>query len=91
MKVEQFINSNGNPQANHFIIRDKNKTVFQSYDSVIVEKKRVNGETKVRLDRKTWNYSKTTSKYRNQFLNETTAETQAKIDSGEYKLANLNK
>lgn len=29
-------------------------------------------------------------KYRNQFLGETTKETQAKIDSGEYKLVNLN-
>jgi hypothetical protein len=27
---------------------------------------------------------------RNQFLNETTKETQAKIDSGEYILTNLN-
>jgi len=42
------------------------------------------------LDKKYWNYSKTTSKYRNKFLNETTKETQAKIDSGEYVLKDLN-
>ena len=48
--------------------------------------------TKVKplLGRKYWNYSVTTSKYRNQFLNETTKETQAKINSGEYKLVDLN-
>ncbi len=44
----------------------------------------------IELDQKYWNYSKTTSKYRNQFLGETTKETQAKINSGEYTLTDLN-
>ena len=35
------------------------------------------------LDKTYWNYSVTTSKYRNQFLNESTKETQAKINSGD--------
>ena len=47
-------------------------------------------ENKIYLDSHYWNYSKTTAKYRNQFLNETTKETQKKIDSGEYILTNLN-
>lgn len=34
-----------------------------------------------------WNYSGTTSKYRSQFLGETTAETHDKLKRGEYKLA----
>ena len=34
--------------------------------------------------------SRTTAKYRNQFLDESTKETQAKIDSGEYILTDLN-
>ena len=42
------------------------------------------------LDKKYWNFSNTTSKYRNKFLNETTKETIAKIKSGEYKLVDLN-
>lgn len=62
---------------------------FQSYDSIIV-KKVYGGRLDVYLDRKYWNYSVTTSKYRNQFLGETTKETQAKIDSGEYVLCDLN-
>ena len=37
-----------------------------------------------------WDYSRTTGKYRNNFLNEYTDETRSKIKSGEYKLKNLN-
>jgi len=59
---------------------------FQSYNSIIV--KRYKGI--VYLDKTYWNYSRTTSKYRNIFLGETTKETQAKINSGEYVLTDLN-
>ncbi len=45
---------------------------------------------KIYLDVNYWDYSKTTSQYRNRFLNETTKETQAKIDSGKYLLVDLN-
>ena len=37
-----------------------------------------------------WDYSKTTSKYRNIFLNMTTKETQEEIKNGNIKTANLN-
>lgn len=86
MKVENMLSNNGNKVANQFRICDGNKLVFQSYDSVIAVKD--NG--KVYLDEKTWDYSKTTGKYRNMFLGETKAETLKKIKSGEYTLANLN-
>ena len=87
MKVSNLTSSNGNTVANQFLIEDGNRTVFQSYNSVIAEI--VDG--KVRLDQNYWDYSKTTGKYRNQFLGETKAETLKKIRSGEYKLANLNR
>lgn len=87
MKVSNLTSSKGNTAANQFLIKDGNKTVFQSYNSVIVEI--VDG--KVRLDQNYWDYSKTTGKYRNQFLGETKAETLKKIESGEYKLADLNR
>ena len=61
-------------------------SAFQSYSSVIVFMYR----GKVYLDVNKWDYSKTTGKYRNQFLGETKKETQNKIDSGEYVLTNLN-
>ena len=45
---------------------------------------------KTYLDKKYWNYSVTTSKYRNIFLEETKKDTEKKIESGEYVLTNLN-
>ena len=47
-------------------------------------------ELKTTLDERYWDYSVTTGKYRNQFLNEGIAETRSKIESGEYMLADLN-
>ena len=88
-KVKQLAN-------NQFIINniiDENNNQqewLQSYESIIARKNIINGNEEIRLDQKYWNYSKTTSKYRNQFLGETTKETQAKIDSGEYTLTDLN-
>lgn len=93
----QFIISEEGRGANGNFIK---KEVFQSYQSVIVErifwrKEDIQGipdakEVEITLDEKYWNYSTTTSKYRNQFLGETTDETRKKIASGEYRLANLN-
>lgn len=100
MKVENMTSSNGNKVANQFIITDDNgNKAFQSYNSVIVKKPADFGWSHeknrrmwglIELDYKYWDYSKTTSKYRNQFLGETKAETQKKIDSGEYVLTDLN-
>jgi hypothetical protein len=86
-KVKQMIsNSSGNPVANQFIIYTAEGDYFQSYDSVIV----ANNHGEITLDINTWDYSRTTGKYRNQFLGEGIVETRAKIESGEYKLADLN-
>ena len=89
--------ASGNKVANQFIIIESTKSglrvseTFQSYDSIIAKRLYSNvGGNKITLDRDRWDYSTTTGKYRNQFLGETKKETQAKIDSGEYKLANLN-
>ena len=90
-KVKQLAN-------NQFIINGKDENNnevewLQSYDSIIVrrcENEEVFSKN-IYLDQKYWNYSKTTSKYRNKFLGETTKETQAKIDSGDYILTDLNR
>ena len=79
--------NNGNKIANQFIYRDDEKAVFQSYSSVIAIRY---SDGRIELDANTWDYSKTTGRYRNQFLGETKKETQSKIDSGEYKLEDLN-
>ena len=78
----------GREVSNQFEIQTSEGRFFQSYDSIIVFIP-ADG-SKIQLDERYWNYSKTTSKYRNEFLRETTKETQAKIDSGVYKLVNLN-
>ena len=92
-KVENMRSSNGNKVANQFeILKANGGSIFQSYNSTIVEiKTGDDGLYQTYLDEKYWNYSNTTSKYRNIFLNENTKDTKAKIKSGEYILANLNK
>ena len=86
--VRQMTSSrSGNPVANQFTIITSDGEYFQSYDSVIAFK---DNEGNVTLDDYTWDYSRTTGKYRNEFLSEGIVETRAKIESGEYKLANLN-
>ena len=91
IKARNIISDRGNPITNQIIIRDyeKDTETFQSYNSIIVKKDYKKG--KITLDDYYWNYSRTTSKYRNLFLNETTEETKRKIKDGIYKLANLNK
>jgi formate dehydrogenase maturation protein FdhE len=78
-EVEQLAN-------NQFIILENNRTIFQSYDSIIAVIE--NGNTT--LDVNKWDYSKTTGKYRNIFLNETKKKTDLKIKNGIYRLSDLN-
>ena len=86
MKVSNIINNRGNIVANQFIIHNDKATFFQSYKSIIV--KIENGQ--IMLDPVYWNYSRTTSKHRSTFLNESTKETQRKIKEGVYILQDLN-
>ena len=100
MKVRNMTSAQGNKIANQFIItEDANKMsgngveYFQSYDTIIVKRDKFRAgveKRRVWLDRDKWDYSKTTGKYRNQFLGETKRETEVKIKSGEYILADLN-
>jgi hypothetical protein len=80
--------NNGNSVPNQFLIYTPRGVYFQSYQSIIAYKP---NKGKTKLDSYFWNYSRTTSKYRNYFLNETTKETQKKIDSKQYILTDLNK
>ena len=89
IKVEQFINSSGNEVKNQFIIINESGRYFQSYKSTIAFIP-CNRDDKTALDEHYWDYSTTTGKYRNQFLNEDKKTTEKKIASGEYILMNLN-
>ena len=87
-KVRQMKSArSGKPVANQFIIYTPDGNYFQSYNSVIACRAY---DGKVTLDNYYWDYSRTTGVYRNQFLGEGIADTRSKIESGEYKLADLN-
>tara|TARA_R100000781_G_scaffold82839_1_gene50992 strand:+ start:448 stop:720 length:273 start_codon:yes stop_codon:yes gene_type:complete len=87
-KVYQLIsNTSSNPVANQFIIETPKGDYFQSYESIIAFK---SNKGKIKLDNRYWDYSKTTSKYRNQFTGLTTKETEKAIKSKEIQLTNLN-
>lgn len=79
MKIEKM-------NANHQIIKTEEAVFFTSYNVFI--SKIENGQ--IYLDAEKWNFSKTTAKYRNQFLDEDTKTTAQKIEKGIYILTNLN-
>ena len=89
VKVENMTTSSGNSVKNQFVILDTADRInyLQSYNSIIVK---IDQDNKLYLDAKYWNYSTTTSKYRNMYLHETRKETEKKIESGEYILIDLN-
>jgi len=87
INVQNMVSDRGNNIANQFIIRTNKGRYFQSYNSIIVF---IDNNNKVFLDEYYWDYSRTTGKYRNNFLNEYIEETRNKIKNGEYKLKNLN-
>ena len=82
------MHGNNGPVRNQFTIRTNEACYFQSYQTIIVRIPNDGG--KVQLDSSSWDYSRTTSKYRNIFLRESKKETEKKIKSGEYELVNLN-
>ena len=90
MNVSNFTNDKGNKIANQFCISTPEYSMFQSYNSNIVKTTFENGKRVVYLDEYYYNYSNTTSKYRNNYLGETTKEIEAKIKAGIYILTNLN-
>jgi hypothetical protein len=86
MKVENMTNNNGNKIVNQFIIYKEDQVFFQSYNTMIAMVQ----DHYIELDANYWNYSKTTSKYRNKFLNMTTKEIENAIKDGLITLTDLN-
>lgn len=74
-KVSQF------ESMNHFEIKTNEGTYLQSYKSIVAFRPN-NGNTPTLG--KHWDYSRTTMKYVNHFMNSTAKETRAKIKSGAY-------
>jgi len=89
-KVENFLSPRSNkPIANQFkIVMQNGLEVFQSYETIICIKDPRNNE--IYLDKNSWDYSNTTSRYRKLYLNEDTKTTREKIKKGIYILEDLN-
>jgi len=87
IKIKNMTSNGSRNIANQFIITTDEGEYFQSYSSIIAFRP-LSG--KIQLDKIFWNYSKTTSKYRNRFLDEDKAETQKCIKNGIYELVDLN-
>ena len=81
MLVEQF------HVKTQFLIHVEAGAYFQSYNTIIAF---IDNNGKITLDEDKWDYSVTTSKYRNKFTGLTTQETKKKIESGEIQLVDLN-
>ena len=77
-----------NAIANQFVINDGGLEYFQSYKTIIAKRYVETGT--IKLDENYWDYSVTTSRYRNQFLGMDTKEIKAAIKSGMIELENLN-
>jgi hypothetical protein len=63
------------------------KSFFVSYGVLIAVKSKAG---KITLDKDRWNTSKTTGRYRNAFLNEHYQDTIKHVQTGVYKLKQLN-
>ena len=89
-KVNNFLSPRSNkPIANQFkIVMQNGLEVFQSYETIICIKDPRNNE--IYLDKNSWDYSNTTSRYRKFFLQEDTKTTREKINKGVYFLVDLN-
>ena len=80
--------NNGNQVPNQFIIDNGNKTIFQSYKTIVA----VEENGKVTLDINALEYSNTTLKYLKQFLNtsDSKKQLQAKIENSFYQVEDFN-
>jgi hypothetical protein len=87
IKVKPMYGNSNRSVPNQYQIITPKGIYFQSYNSIIAYKPYYG---KTELDEYYWDYSRTTGKYRNMFLNEYIDETREKIKSGKYKLTNLN-
>jgi len=87
MKVSNLISKSGNNVANQFEILTDTARFFQSYNSIIAK---VDYDNNITLDSHYWDYSRTTSRYRNIFLNMSTNDIKKDIKLGKIRLDNLN-
>ena len=99
MKVENMKNNNNNIVKNQFIITDDNRRYFQSYNSIIVmientpwlSGANLTDDFIVYIDPDYYDYSKTTTRYRNIFLGIDNDTFNKNLKDNKYTFKSLNK
>tara|TARA_B100000900_G_scaffold322240_1_gene281602 strand:+ start:1989 stop:2300 length:312 start_codon:yes stop_codon:yes gene_type:complete len=101
MRLSQFVNvkpmntRGGNPSPNQCIMSDPHGETFVSYGTKICYRSfdlyGPERRPKYVFDEYYWNYSRTTGKYRNEFLGMGVQECRKGIKEGWIKLTDLNK
>ena len=84
--VQNMTSSKGNKVPDQFDIYTLEGRYFQSYSTVVAF---ISRKGEVTLD-ENWDYSRTTGRYLNVFLEEGIATTRDKIERGVYRVASLN-
>ena len=79
MRVENMTTTAGNKVANQFVVHTDEGRFFQSYDSMIAFIPKDGGPIQLGAD---WDYSVTTGRYRNQFLNCDKAQILEMLEDG---------
>ena len=93
VSVRPMTSRGGNELANQQIMSDPAGETFVSYGTKIAyrsHKRYEDGERRIVLDKNYWDYSRTTSKYRNEFLGFGVDECRRRISNGKIELADLN-
>jgi len=93
--VEQMTSRSGNAVPNQTILSDMTGRTFVSYGSKIVYQSKDRASDglplEIIVDENYWDYSRTTGKYRNEFMNMGVQDVRDYIKEGRIKLGNLNR
>ena len=87
VSVRPMLSRGGNPTPNQLIMSDPYGETFVSYGTKIAFRSITN---KVVLDKNYWDYSRTTGKYRNEFLGMGVEDCRKGIKDGSIQLVDLN-
>tara|TARA_B110000971_G_scaffold68881_1_gene70582 strand:+ start:77 stop:385 length:309 start_codon:yes stop_codon:yes gene_type:complete len=93
--VEQMTSRSGNVVPNQTILSDMTGKTFVSYGSKIVYQSKDRASDglplEIIVDENYWDYSRTTGKYRNEFMNMGVQDVRNYIKEGRIQVGNLNR
>jgi hypothetical protein len=93
--VENMTSRSGNIVPNQVILSDMTGKTFVSYGSKIVYQSKDRASDglplEIVMDDRYWDYSRTTGKYRNEFMNMGVQQVRDHIKTGRIKIGDLNR